>query len=85
MFRIFYGMMIPTSMFTAYYVQIQFCHDDLGVNILVSNYIVMGECGKKPLFVVYMVRCIKCWCKILYMPPGDTQTCVNVKTYGNKW
>jgi len=40
---------------------------------------VLGECGRLPLSIVYHTKCIKYWCKILQMPKSRyPQNCYNL-------
>ena len=45
-------------------VQIKFCKKLLMVGSNTSNDAVLGECGRYPLSVLYMTRCIKYWLKL---------------------
>ena len=47
-------------------VQVQFCKYFLGVSQQTANMIALGECGRLPLWVKYMSRCIKFWLKLFY-------------------
>ncbi len=46
-------------------VHIKFCKYILGVSRNTSNCAVLGECGRKPLYVLYMSKCIKYWLKLV--------------------
>ena len=49
-------------------VQIKYCKYLLGLPVFSHNSAVLGECGRLPLCVVYMKKCIKFWLKLLHMP-----------------
>jgi hypothetical protein len=49
-------------------IQVQFCKYILGVPKSTSNVAVLGECGRLPLYVRFLVRYIKYWVKLLHMP-----------------
>ena len=46
-------------------IQIDFCKRLLGVSSQTPNLAVLGDCGRKPLSVIYMTRCIKFWLKLV--------------------
>ena len=48
-------------------VQRKFCRQYLKVSSTTSNVAVLGECGRHPLYIFYMTRCIKYWLKVLQM------------------
>ena len=48
-------------------VQLEFCKYFLGVKSSVNNCVALGECGRLPLYTVYVSKCIKYWCKLLHM------------------
>jgi hypothetical protein len=48
-------------------VHAKFCKFVIGVGNHVSNVAVLGECGRESLNISCHVRCIKYWCKLLYM------------------
>ena len=48
-------------------VQFSFCKFLLGVRRNTNDVAVLGECGRMPLSVLYLTRCIKYWLKILNM------------------
>jgi hypothetical protein len=49
-------------------VQNNFCRKHLHLNKTINTCIALGECGRQPLCVTYIVNCIKYWCKLLTMP-----------------
>ena len=51
-------------------VQNQFCKYVLGLGPRSVNVAALAECGRKPLYVHYMTKCIKYWLKLLSMEPG---------------
>ena len=51
-------------------VQNQFCKYVLGLGSRSVNVAALAECGRKPLYVHYMTKCIKYWLKLLSMEPG---------------
>ena len=46
---------------------IQFCNRVACLNQNVVNFFAYSECGRYPLSVTYMSRCVKFWCKITHM------------------
>ena len=48
-------------------VQFEFCKRYLKVNSTTNNMVVLGECGRYPLFIDYYFYCIRYWCKLLVM------------------
>ena len=79
MFKLFDSMVVPILTFGSEIwgfsyseeierVQIDFCRYFLGVNTSVNNSVILGECGRLPLCSIYLVKCIKYWCNLLYMP-----------------
>ena len=40
----------------------------MGVNSTVNNSMVLGDCGRLQLCVIYFSNSIKFWCKLLHMP-----------------
>ena len=48
-------------------VQLKFCRGFLGVNHSVNISIVLSECGRLPLCVIYKTKVVKYWCKLLRM------------------
>ena len=44
-------------------VQTKFCKHLLRVGNQTSNLAVLGECGRTPLYVEYITKCIKYWLK----------------------
>ena len=48
-------------------VQLKFCRGFLGVNHSVNISIVLSECGRIPLCVIYKTKVVKYWCKLLRM------------------
>ena len=50
-------------------VQNQFCKYVLGLGSRSVNVAALAECGRKPLYVHYMTKCIKYWLKLLSMEP----------------
>ena len=49
-------------------IQVEFCKYFMGVNSTVNNSMVLGDCGRLPLCVIYFSNSIKFWCKLLRMP-----------------
>jgi len=49
-------------------VQIRFCKRIACLNRNVADFFALSECGRYPLFVTYMNRCVKYWCKLTQMP-----------------
>ena len=48
-------------------VQIQYCRTFLGVSKSTNNDVVLGECGRLPLYIDYVAKLIKYRCKLLQM------------------
>ena len=46
----------------------KFCKRFIGLNQNTADFFALSECGRYPMSVVYMSRCIKYWAKILQMP-----------------
>ena len=44
----------------------------MGLSIKSTNNIALGECGRLPLVTEYLLKCIKYWCKLLYMSDDRT-------------
>ena len=77
-FKLFDAMVLPILTFGAELwgyeysdiienVQLKFCREFLGVNHSVNNCIVLYECGRLPLCVIYKTKVVKYWCKLLRM------------------
>ncbi len=49
-------------------VQIYFCKKTLGLPIQTSNSATVGECGRFPIYVQCIKKCVKYWLKLLQMP-----------------
>jgi hypothetical protein len=49
-------------------VQINYCKKVLGVPKTTSNEAALGECGRYPLMLHSVIKCIKYWLKLLNMP-----------------
>ena len=49
-------------------VQLEYCKKKLGVGGNTINCAVLGECGRRPLAVHYMKKCVKYWLKLIQMP-----------------
>ena len=49
-------------------VQISYCKEFLGINKSVNDCMVLGECGKLPLYVEYHYKAVKYWTKLIHMP-----------------
>ena len=49
-------------------VQAKFCKQYCGLSQTASDKMALGECGRLPLCVLYMVKCVKYWVKLLQMP-----------------
>ena len=49
-------------------VQTMFCKQYIGVRQNTSDSLVLGECGRYPLAIVYVTQCIKYWTKLVQMP-----------------
>ena len=50
-------------------IQVKFCKRLVGVRSNTSNSAVLGDCGRLPLSVIYMCKCIKYWFKLQHMSP----------------
>ena len=48
-------------------VQTYYCKSFLGVSRTTNTDMVLGECGRLPLYYEYITRFIKYWCKMLHM------------------
>jgi len=61
-------------------VHIKFCKYVLGLSRNTPNCAVLGECGRVPLAVVYMSRCIKYWIKLVqvYNPNRYPKCCYDI-------
>ena len=49
-------------------VQLEYCKKILGVRGNTINCADLGECGRRPLAVHYMCKCVKYWLKPIQMP-----------------
>ena len=49
-------------------VQLEYCKKILGVRGNTINCAALGECGRRPLAVHYMSKCVKYWLKLIQMP-----------------
>ena len=49
-------------------VQLEYCKKFLGVRGDTINCAALGECGRRPLAVHYMSKCVKYWLKLIQMP-----------------
>ena len=49
-------------------VQLEYCKQILGVRGNTIKCAVLGECGRRPLAVHYMSKCVKYWLKLIQMP-----------------
>ena len=49
-------------------VQYYLCKRFMNVNLKASNYAVLGECGRYPLYIETTKRSIKYWLKVIHMP-----------------
>ena len=49
-------------------VQAKFCKRYCGLSQTASDKMALGECGRLPLCVLYMVKCVRYWVKLLQMP-----------------
>ena len=49
-------------------VHVKFCKRFIGLNQNTADFYALSECGRYPLSVIYMSRCIKYWVRILQMP-----------------
>ena len=57
-------------------VQLKFCKYVLGVGSQTPNIVVLGECGRFPLFIVYYAKCINYWLKLGSLEaPELTKSC----------
>ena len=46
-------------------VHVKFCRYILGVSSRAPTCAVLGECGRMPLYVMYIYRCVKYWIRIV--------------------
>ena len=49
-------------------VQYYLCKGFMNLNLKASNYTVLGECGRYPLYIETTKRSIKYWLKIIHVP-----------------
>ena len=49
-------------------IQTKFCKFVLGTPLSTANSAVLGECGRLPIKVYAVIKCIKYWLKLLEMP-----------------
>ena len=49
-------------------VHYNFCRRLCGLNKSVANFFTLAECGRYPLYVTYMTRCVKYWVKLTRLP-----------------
>jgi hypothetical protein len=61
-----WGFCIPSKEIER--VHINFCKRLCGLNQSVTNFMALSECGRYPLHVFYIERCIKYWTKLITMP-----------------
>ena len=45
-----------------------FCRQICGLNQKVANFFSLCECGRAPMSVHYMTKCVEYWTKLLQMP-----------------
>ena len=50
------------------YVHLQYCSDFLGVNSTISWCMILSDCGRLTLWVIYKTKVMKYCCKLLHMP-----------------
>ena len=62
-------------------VQVKFCKYFLGLPGTAANAATLGECGRLPLMVYYIRRCIKSWTKLLPGIYGNRQIPSTVLSY----
>ena len=58
-------------------VQRKYCRTLLGVNSRTQNDIVLAECGRLPLYPIYMTRCVKFWLKVVNAHNRYMNACYN--------
>ena len=58
-------------------VQRRYCRTLLGVNSQTQNDIVLAECGRLPLYPIYMSRCVKFWLKVVNAHNRYMNACYN--------
>ena len=64
-------------------VQLEYCKKKLGVRGNTINCAVLSECGRRPLAVHYISKCVKYWLKLIQMPVNRyPHVCYNIlKSY----
>ena len=62
--------------------QVEYCKKILGMRGNTINCAVLGDCGRRPLAVHYMGRCVKYWLKLIQMPVNRyPHVCYNMFGY----
>ena len=49
-------------------VHIKFCKRFVGLHQNTADFFALSECGRYPISVTYMSKCVKFWAKLLQMP-----------------
>ena len=49
-------------------VHLKFCKNQLGVGSTIPTAAVLGECGRKRLYITCIIKCVKYWLKLISLP-----------------